>query len=62
MLKRLVDRPGEQECYRLQRAGILGDDLNDLSVVGKESPQWTQAVGLIIFPYNYMLFLNYLLL
>ena len=58
MLKRLVDRPGEQECYRLQRAGILGDDLYDLSEVDKESPQWTQAVGLLIAPYSYMLFLN----
>ena len=62
MLKRLVDRPGEQECYRLQRAGILGDDLDYLSVVNEESPQWTQAVGLLIAPYSPMLFLNYLLL
>ena len=50
MLKRLVDRPGEQECDPLQRAGILGDDLYDLSMVDKESPQWSQVVGLLIAP------------
>ena len=47
LLKRLVVRPGEQECLHLQRAGVLGDDLCDLSTVDEESPQRSQMVGLL---------------
>ena len=44
LLRRLVVKPGERECLRLQRAGVLGDNLHEILMNDEQS----QMVGCLM--------------